>query len=76
MVCANKVTAADCAVLFISVRLIAGDTLPVDALPQAANNMMIIRDVIDTLFEIFIHNSISTSQTNLTAKYFSLMQED
>jgi len=65
-VCANKVTAADCAVPFISVRLIVGDVLLVDEVPQAASSIMITRDIIDTRFELFICNSISTSQNNLT----------
>ena len=61
-VCANKVTAADCAVLFTSVRLIVGDVWLVEEVPQAANNPTITRDIIDTRFEIFFRNSISISQ--------------
>ena len=55
MVCANKVTAADCAVLFTSVRLIVGDVLSVEGVPQATNNIIIAKDIIDTRFEIFIN---------------------
>jgi hypothetical protein len=36
--------------------------LSVDAVPQATNNMMIAKDIIDTCFEIFICKSMSTSQ--------------
>ena len=72
MVCANKGEADDCAVLFTSVRLIFGNSLFIDEIPQAVNKMMITEDSIDIRLEVFIRNCISTSQTkfyNQTSLY-------
>ncbi len=78
MVCANKVEADDCAVLFTSVRLIFGNSLFIDEIPQAVNKMMITEDSIDIRLEVFIRNCISTSQTkfyNQTSLYLRAQRQ-